>query len=114
MGSYDGAQVCELVDLCILSLLMEFISQQDVGLYCDDGLIVVKKLNGKQTDRLRKPLVSKLTLQQIYQKSFLDVNFNLLNGAYRLYKKTNDEISYINTLSNHPPQVIIQLPSIEE
>ena len=57
IGSYDGAQVCELVGLCILSLPAEFISQEDVGLYRDDGLIVVKKLNGKQTDRLRKDII---------------------------------------------------------
>ena len=57
MGSDDGAQVCELVGLCILSLLAEFISQQDAGLYRDDGSIVVKKLNVKQTDRLRKDII---------------------------------------------------------
>ena len=42
---------------------------------------------------------------------FLDVNFNLLNGTYRSHKKTNDQILYINTSSNHPPQVIQQFPS---
>ena len=119
MGSYDGAQVCELVGLYILSLLEEFICQQDVGLYRDDGLIVVKKLNGKQTDQLRKDIIKcfktvgfKIDITtNLSEVNFLDVTFNLLNGTYRPYRKPNDQILYINTLSNHPPQVIKQLPS---
>ena len=36
--------------------------------------------------------------------------FNLVNGTYRPYKKANESLLYINTSSNHPPQVIKQLP----
>ena len=42
---------------------------------------------------------------------FLDVTFNLANGTYRPYKKANDSLLYINTSSNHPPQVNKQLPT---
>ena len=42
---------------------------------------------------------------------FLDVTFNLANGPYRPYKKANDSLLYINTSSNHPPQVNKQLPT---
>ena len=41
---------------------------------------------------------------------FLDITFNLNNGTYRPYKKPNDLLSYINKSSNHPPQIINQLP----
>ena len=41
--------------------------------------------------------------------NFLDVIFNLQNGTYRPYKKPYDPLLYINTSSNHPPQVIKQL-----
>ena len=41
----------------------------------------------------------------------LDVTFNLANGTYRPYKKANESLLYINTSSNHPPQVIKQLPT---
>ena len=41
---------------------------------------------------------------------FLDVTFNLLDEAYKLHKKPNDQLLYINTSSNHPPQIIKQLP----
>ena len=37
--------------------------------------------------------------------------FNLANGTYRLYKKANESLLYINTSYNHPSQVIKQLPT---
>ena len=40
----------------------------------------------------------------------LDITFNLNNATYRPHKKPNDLLSYINKSSNHPPQVINQLP----
>ena len=42
---------------------------------------------------------------------FLNVTFNLLNGTYKPYKKPNDQLLYANTSSNHPPQIIKQLPT---
>ena len=46
----------------------------------------------------------------MYIVDFLDVTFNLLDGTYKTYKKPNDQLLYVNTSSNHPPQVIKQLP----
>ena len=40
----------------------------------------------------------------------MDVTFNLLDGTYKPYKKPNDQLLYVNTSSNHPPQIIKQLP----
>ena len=42
--------------------------------------------------------------------NFLDVTFNLTNGSYRPYKKLNDPLLYVNTSSNHTPQVIKHIP----
>ena len=42
---------------------------------------------------------------------FLDVTLNLKDGTFRPYKKPNDSLMYINTSSNHPPQVLKQLPT---
>ena len=41
---------------------------------------------------------------------FLDVTFNLNSGLYKPYKKPNDQLLYVTTSSDHPPQVIKQLP----
>ena len=41
-----------------------------------------------------------------------DTTFNLGNGTYRSYKKSNDLLLYINKSWHHPPQIINQLPKI--
>ena len=41
----------------------------------------------------------------------MDVTFDLLDGMYKPFKKPNDQLQYVNTASNHPPQVLKQLPS---
>ena len=47
--------------------------------------------------------------------NFLVVTFNLTNSTYRPYRKPNDNLLYIHTSSNYPPQIIKHLPdSIEE
>ena len=46
MARHDGAEVYKLVGIFILSHLTKPINQNDVGLYRDDGLIVLKNLNG--------------------------------------------------------------------
>ena len=42
---------------------------------------------------------------------FLDVTFNLSDECYSPYKKPNDNLLYVNTSLNHPPQIIKMLPS---
>ena len=37
---------------------------------------------------------------------FLDVTFNLERNTNQPYKKPNDYLTYINTSSNHPTQII--------
>ena len=54
MGSYDGAESCELVGLFILSQLKE-IKQQN-GLYRDDGLMA-STLTRRQNENIKKKIV---------------------------------------------------------
>ena len=48
MGSYDGAEVCELVGLLILFKLGSSYNSNDIGLYRDDELSVFKNSSGPQ------------------------------------------------------------------
>ena len=122
IGSYDGAEICELVGISTLSKLKNITSKDDIGLYRDDGLILLRELNGQQTDKIRKNIkVFKSIGFQIeletnlHEVNFLDITFNLRSGIYRSYKKSNDKLLYVHTLSNHPPQTIRLLPlSINE
>ena len=43
---------------------------------------------------------------------FLDITFDLKSGTYYPYRKQNNEILYIHNLSNHPPSIIKQIPSM--
>ena len=53
MGSYDGAEVCELIGLFILNTLQDRFGK-DVRLYRDDGLAVINTRSGRLCDRERK------------------------------------------------------------
>ena len=42
--------------------------------------------------------------------NFLDVELNLTTGKYQPYNKPDNNSLYINILSNHPPNIIDNLP----
>ena len=49
MGSYDGAEVCELVGLFILNDLCNEYGKDNIGLYRDDGLAIFKHTGNTRT-----------------------------------------------------------------
>ena len=74
-----------------------------MGLYRDFEItkkaIQVFKDNGFSNDMM-------INLMEV---NFLNVTFNLRKRSYQPYKKSNDELKYINVLSNHPPQILKQV-----
>ena len=54
MGSYYGAEVWELVGCYILNQLSTVMWKELVGLYHNDGLGIMKKMSGPETERKRK------------------------------------------------------------
>ena len=54
MGSYDGAEVCELVGLFILNILCNKYGKENIGLYRDDGLALFNNITGTQAERIKK------------------------------------------------------------
>ena len=120
MGSYDGAEVCELVGLYLLDKLSSLILRDQIGLYRDDGLAVVNQTSGHKLDRLRKDVIAlfkgeglSITIDtNLTETDFLDVSLNLENGSYSPYRKPDNYPSYINANSNHPPSIIKELPNM--
>ena len=53
MGSFDGAQVCELVGLYLLHLLKD--TKQDLGLYRDD-MLGVTRLRGRSLEKMKQKI----------------------------------------------------------
>ena len=106
MGSFDGAELCELIGIYIQSLLtdsIELITTENIGLYRDDGLILLRYINRQQTDRLRKRVIKKFQsigfkieiVTNLQEVDFLDLTFNLISNTYHPYKKPNDNLTYI-------------------
>ena len=58
MGSFDGAEVCELVGLFVLAQLPKKYQNGSVGLYLDDGLGVLQDLFVSQADGARKEITA--------------------------------------------------------
>ena len=119
MGSFDGAEVCELVGVYMLHELTAHVGRAQIGLYRDDGLAVLRNTTGSAAERIRKSLTAvfaghglKVTIDtNLKVVNFLDVTFNLSTGGYMPHRKPGDTPQYINTHSNHPPSIIKQLPA---
>ena len=109
MGSFDGAELCELVGLYILHILGEKYGKHRIGLYRDDGLACFGYTSGPQADRIRKDFI------KIFKEDFdlsitcetnlkvvnvLDVTLNLTTGKYKPYNKPDNNPLYINIHSN--------------
>ena len=113
MGSYDGAEVCELVGLYLLSKLAPLIGTKNVGLYRDDGLAVIQQAIGPKMNRIRKDIIAlfkseglSITIDtNMIETDFLHVSFNLEMEKFSPYRKPNNTPLYIDSESNHPPSI---------
>ena len=119
MGCYDGAEVCELVGVFLLNKLAPLFGNNDLGLYRDDGLATLRKASARDSDSTRKNLTStmkryglRITVEiNAKTTDFLDVTLDLETGRYFPYRKSNDRPLYINKSSNHPPNILRNLPA---
>ena len=119
MGSFDGAEVCELVGLYILHILSTKYGKNLNGIYRDDGLACFENISGPQADRIRKDFIyifrKEFQLSIVCETNlkivnFLDVTLDLTTGKYKPYNKPGNIPQYINVKSNHPPNIIKNLP----
>ena len=53
MGSFDGAEACELIGLFILDKLKHLIDPKHIGIFRDDGLAGIPG-SGPEVERKRK------------------------------------------------------------
>ena len=120
MGSFDGAEVCELVGLYLLSKIDNALGNGSVGLYRDDGLAVIRSTSGRVLDRLRKDIIDIFKAEELSitcetnlsVADFLDVTFNMTTGKFHPYRKDNNKPLYISMKSNHPKNIKEELPSM--
>ena len=103
-------------------LISEKYNKKDFGLCRDDGLGVVWKKSGPETEKIKK------NVQKIFKENkldvviqcnmkivnYLDVSLNLNNSNYKPYHKPDNEILHIHKDSNHPPNILNQIPTAIE
>ena len=102
MGAYDGAELCELVGLYILSKLEKLFGKNQLGIYRDDGLAAVS-LSVPGIEKLRKEMFKffrKLGLGvtidgNITQTDFLDLWLDLKTIVSKL---TENQMIHLCTL----------------
>ena len=117
MGSYDGAELCELAGLYCLFMMKLKLPHENFGLYRDDGLGVTTK-SGPAMSRIEKTLhqifkgmgLKITTTINVKRVEFLDAILDLSNGTRGPYRKPLDTPVYVNANSSHPAPVIKQIP----
>ena len=110
------------MSIFLLNLLGRQYDTKNIGLYRDDRLSVFKNGGGPQMEKIKKHL------QKVFKNNGLDViiecnvkvvnysdvTFNLNGGTYWPYQKPDNIIQYIHIESNHPPNIIKQIPKTIE
>ena len=122
MGSFDGAELCELVGLYLLHKLEPLIGTANTGLYRDDGLTAIRSQSARRLDRLRKDIIAvfkseglSITIQaNLPSTDFLDITLDLRTGKYSPFRKPGTTPLYVHAKSNHPPSVIKEIPRMIE
>ena len=54
MGAYDGAEICELIGIFMLSLLGTKYDSKNIGLHRDDGLSIFRNVSGLELEKIKK------------------------------------------------------------
>ena len=100
MGSYDEAEVSELMGLYILDILKKKLGNDQIGLFRDDILGCFQSLSGPESQKVKKKLC------KIFKQSgvgitvecnlpitdFLDITFDLRTDKYYPHKKDDNQL----------------------
>ena len=65
IGSFDGAEICELGGLYLLDKLSRLIGRENVGLYKYDRLAAINSSSGPVLDKTRKNIVALFKIERL-------------------------------------------------
>ena len=102
MGSYDGAEVIELIGIFSLSLIGNKYNRNNIRLQRNDGLAVFENTSGPQPEKIKK------TFQKMFKNKGLDViiNCNMKIDNYLEVTLNLKDCSYVLTKSLMMKQII--------
>ena len=61
MASHDRAELCDLTDTYVQSLLESFLEKDQMGSFRSDGFITLCNTANQKTDKIRKKIIRILT-----------------------------------------------------
>ncbi len=113
MGSFNGAETCELVGSYLLSKLSRD-CQNNIGRYRDDGVDKmprdIENVN-KQICKTFSDHTLKVTIEANKKSvNYLDITLHLRSRTYKPFNKPGNMPQYVNHNSNHPPCIVRSLP----
>ena len=108
-----------LLGLFLLEKISEICNKCNIGLYRDDSLAVFRNKSGTHLEKIKKELqrlFKEYDIEIIAESNqkivnYLDITLNLKDGTFRPYHKPGDQMQYIHTESNHPPNIIKHIPA---
>lgn len=98
MGSYDGAETCELVGCYLLSQLTK-IPEIDIGLYRDDGLAVINQ-TPRKIEKIKKEICKIFAQNNL--RITIEANKKIVNLLDVTLDLTNRQIQTIFKTSHYP------------
>ena len=115
MGSFDGAETCDIVGLLLLLELSHLTI--NVGLY-RDNLLSVSSLGARQVEKVGQQIREIFRRHGLGHKveanmqatDFLDVFLDLKAGTRRAWVKPKQAIYYVHREYNHPTHVLKIIP----
>ena len=117
MGAFHGAQIAELVGLFLMSRLAHINNLSPI-IYRDD-VLAITRATARQQEKIRQEIIrvfsnyglSITIFINLKRVDFLDITLDLERCIYKPYRKPGDRPLYVNSESNHPPQVIKNIPA---
>ena len=103
MGSFFGAELCDLIGLYALNHLKSLYNDNEVGLYRDDGLAIIERTNNQTLENTKKKTIKlfneigfKITIDiGAATCNFLDTTLNLTDDEYKPYHKETQTLNIL-------------------
>ena len=117
MGSFDGAEICELVGLYLINKLSKLLGNENMGLYRDDRVPAIETASDPILDKMRENIIALFKEEgptitydtNLTETDFVDVTFSLETSKFFPFKKPNNVPLYINVKANHRSTILKDL-----
>ena len=87
MSSFDGADICEPVDVYILKVFGQKYGKERVGLYRDDILVSFETVSGRQAEKINKDVI-KIFKEEFNTNIASETKLKIINFLYITFNRS--------------------------